>query len=247
MIKEKKPQHRIGIKPATKMTVDITRNSIQQYADTEVIQEILSGNTALFEILIRRYNPFLYKVGRSYGFNHQDTEDLMQETFVSSYINLQQFAGRSSFKTWLIKIMFNQCYHKTHKYSYQKEQATEILPGNSTIMFSDHNSSDNTSPILNREFKNIVEAGLQKLPEDYKMTFTLRELTGLSVAETADLMQTTPANVKVRLNRARALLRKEIEKTYTPEDIYGFNLIYCDQIVNAVMTRVYEIDGGRYA
>jgi RNA polymerase sigma-70 factor (ECF subfamily) len=63
-----------------------------------VIKDILSGNTALFEILIRRYNPFLYKIGRSYGFNHHDTEDLMQEAFVNSYLNLKQFAERSSFK-----------------------------------------------------------------------------------------------------------------------------------------------------
>jgi len=223
------------------MTITAQVNSTQQYSDTDVIEQILSGNKALFEILIRRYNPFLYKVGRGYGFTHQDTEDLMQETFVNTYLNLEKFAGRSSFKTWIIKIMLNQCYHKTHKLSYRKEQATEILPGNSPIMFSNDNYTDNTKSVFNREFNNIVEASLAKLPEDYRMTFTLRELTGLSVAETAETMQTTPSNVKVRLNRAKAMLRKEIENTYTPEDIYEFNLIYCDRIVDAVLKRIAAI------
>ena len=223
------------------MTISAQVNSTQQYSETDVIEQILSGNKALFEILIRRYNPFLYKVGRGYGFNHQDTEDLMQETFVSTYLNLKKFAGRSSFKTWIIKIMLNQCYHKTHKFSYQKEQATEILPGNSPIMFSNDNYPDNTKSVISREFNNIVEASLAKLPEDYRLTFTLRELTGLSVAETAETMQTTPSNVKVRLNRAKAMLRKEIENTYTPEDIYEFNLIYCDRIVDAVLKRIAAI------
>ena len=223
------------------MTISAQVNSTQQYSETDVIEQILSGNKPLFEILIRRYNPFLYKVGRGYGFNHQDTEDLMQETFVSTYLNLKKFAGRSSFKTWIIKIMLNQCYHKTHKLSYRKEQATEILPGNSPIMFSNDNYTDNTKSVINREFNNIVEASLAKLPEDYRMTFTLRELTGLSVAETAETMQTTPSNVKVRLNRAKAMLRKEIENTYTPEDIYEFNLIYCDRIVDAVLKRIAAI------
>ena len=70
------------------MSVTNSVNNYKQYDDLTVISEILSGNAALFEILIRRYNPFLYKIGRSYGFNHQDTEDLMQETFISSYLKL---------------------------------------------------------------------------------------------------------------------------------------------------------------
>ena len=225
------------------MTLTIPGKNVQQYSDTEVIRDILSGNTALFEILIRRYNPFLYKIGRSYGFNHHDTEDLMQETFVNSYVNLEQFAGRSSFKTWIIKIMLNQCYHRTHKLSYQREQATVLLPDNSSFMSSTNNHNDNDKSIINRELKNIVETCLQRLPENYRITFTLRELTGLSVAETAEMMHTTTSNVKVRLNRAKAMLRKEIEKAHTPEDIYEFNLIYCDRMVGAVMKKIYELDG----
>ena len=225
------------------MTLNTTGESVQQYTDTEVIADILSGNTALFEILIRRYNPYLYKIGRSYGFSHQDTEDLMQETFVNSYVNLKQFAGRSLFKTSIIKIILNQCYRKAQKHSYQKEKARELLPDNSSFMFSNNDQNDTGKSLVNRELNNIVEACLQKLPEDYRITFTLRELTGLSIAETAEMMHTTPSNVKIRSNRAKAMLRKEIEKTYAPEDIYEFNLIYCDRIVYAVMTKIYELEG----
>jgi DNA-directed RNA polymerase specialized sigma24 family protein len=76
------------------------------------------------------------------------------------------------------------------------------------------------------------------LPQDYRTTFTLRELAGLTVSETADLMQITTTNVKVRLNRAKTMLRKEIEKIYSPEDIYEFNLTYCDQVVVEVMKKI---------
>ena len=216
-----------------------TLNSVQTYSDSEVIQEVLLGNTALFEILIRRYNPVLYKTGRGYGFNHQDTEDLMQETFINSYQSLSKFQNRSSFKTWLIKIMLNQCYHKLHKYSYQKEQSIEgLVNNNSESMFLKAKHSDTAKSIINKELNEIIEASIEKLPEDYRITFTLRELTGLSVAETAELMQTSTTNVKVRLNRAKLMLRKEIEKVYSPEDIYEFNLIYCDKIVDAVMKKI---------
>ncbi len=211
----------------------------RQYSDEEVIAEILSSNSAMFEILMRRYNPFLYKVGRGYGFNHQDTQDLMQETYINSYQHLSKFENRSAFKTWLIKIMLNNCYHKAHKFSYQKEKPVELSDNyNSNNMFLKNTSDDTDKSIINKELNKVIEACLQKLPDDYRITFILRELAGLSTSETAEMMNTTSSNVKVRLNRAKMMLRKEIEKKYTPEDIYGFNLIYCDQIVNSVMKEI---------
>jgi RNA polymerase sigma factor (sigma-70 family) len=221
------------------MNYAATYKNIQRYPDLEVIKEILLGNTALFEVLIRRYNPDLYKTGRGYGYNHQDTEDLMQEVFINIFQNLSKFENRSSFKTWTIRIMLNQCYHKSQKPNYLNKPAVEIsVNKNSGSMFLTTNNSNPDSTVINKELKNVIEAALKNLSEDYRMTFTLRELTGLSVADTAGLLNITPSNVKVRLNRAKMMLRKEIEKIYSPEDIYEFNLIYCDKIVNEVMKKI---------
>ncbi len=211
------------------------------FSDAEVITEILSGNDALFEILMRRYNSFLYKVGRGYGFNHQDTEDLMQDTYINSYQNLSKFENRCSFKTWIIRIMLNHCYHKKQKFSYQKEKPGELSDNyNSKNMLLKSNPDDAGKSIIIKELNTIIETCLENLPEDYRMTFTFRELAGLSIAETAEMMNTTPANVKVRLNRAKMIMRKEIEKKYTPDKIYGFNAIYCDRIVSGVMKEIYK-------
>jgi RNA polymerase sigma-70 factor (ECF subfamily) len=70
--------------------------------------------------------------------------------------------------------------------------------------------------------------------------FSLRELNGMSTAETAEAMDISETNVKVRLNRAKHMLREIVEKMYSPEDIFEFNLIYCDAIVNKVMTAIYK-------
>jgi len=213
--------------------------NIEQYPDSAVIKEILVGDKELFEILIRRYNPDLYRTGRGYGYNHQDTEDLMQEAFINSFQSLSKFEHRSSFKTWVIRIMLNLCYHKSQKLSYRNKPTTEIsVNKNSGSMFLTTSHSNPDRSVVNKELKNVIEAALKNLPEDYRMTFTLRELTGLSVAETAELLNITASNVKVRLNRAKMMLRKEIEKIYSPEDIYEFNLIYCDKIVNEVMKKI---------
>ncbi|MEO6301566.1 MAG: sigma-70 family RNA polymerase sigma factor [Bacteroidia bacterium] len=209
----------------------------EQYTDNEIIHKICNGDQALLEILIRRYNPFMYKIGRGYGYNHHDTEDLMQETYINCYNNLSKFEGRSSFKTWLTRIMLNECYHKKQKHSFQKEIIMENkLNETSTPMFQNNTPFENS--ILNKELGHILENAVSLIPEDYRMVFMLRELNGLNVAETAEVLDISESNVKVRLNRAKTMLKTEIEKMYSPQDIFEFNLIYCDKMVADVMKRI---------
>ncbi|MES2394874.1 MAG: sigma-70 family RNA polymerase sigma factor [Bacteroidota bacterium] len=209
----------------------------EQYSDIEVIQKILNGEIALFEILIRRNNSFLYKTGRSYNYNHEDTQDLMQDTFIDAYANLSKFEGRSSFKTWIIKIMLSNCFRKRQKFSFKNEVANEISD-KSIPMFSNQQHTDTNKTVLNRELSFVIENALTQVPLDYSMVFSLREINGLNIMETADALSISEANVKVRLNRAKTMLKKEIEKSYTAEDIFEFNLVYCDSIVERVMIQI---------
>ncbi|NCU02843.1 MAG: sigma-70 family RNA polymerase sigma factor [Chitinophagaceae bacterium] len=209
--------------------------SVKQYTDEQIIQHILDGATAQFEVLIRRYNPYLYKIGRSYNYNHQDTEDLMQETFINAFKHLADFEHRSAFKTWLLKIMLNQCFRKRQKYSFKNEQSKEIAE-NSTPMFTNKQETNNS--LTNKELKDVLEHALQSIPLEYRLVFSLREINGLNTAETADTLDITQSNVKARLNRAKAMMRREIEQIYTAEELYEFNLIYCDAMVERVMKQV---------
>ncbi|RZJ27956.1 MAG: sigma-70 family RNA polymerase sigma factor [Flavobacterium sp.] len=206
-----------------------------QYSDSEVISKILAGDPALFEILIRRYNSFLYKAGRAYNYSHDDTQDLMQESFIAAYIDLKKFEGRASFKTWILKIMLNKCWHRKEKASFKNETRAEITDQSKPLYTS---SNDIQKTIMNRELSQVIEKALAEIPENYRIVFTLREISGLNIAETADALAITDENVKVRLNRAKKMLRAEIEKSYSKEDIFEFNLVYCDAIVKNVMTRI---------
>ncbi len=209
----------------------------EQYTDIEVIQKIIGGENALFEIVIRRYNPYLYKIGRSYNYDHEDTQDLMQDTFIDAFTHLSKFENRSAFKTWIIKIMLNNCFKKQQKWSFKNVIPAEIND-KSTPMFSTNQHTDTNKTVMSRELNLVIENALQKVPMDYRMVFTLREINGLNVAETADTLNITEANVKVRLNRAKTMLRKEVEKSYSKEDIFEFNLIYCDAMVKNVMHKI---------
>jgi RNA polymerase sigma-70 factor (ECF subfamily) len=213
---------------------------LEEYTDLDIIHKVINGDIDQYEILIKRYDSFLYKIGRSYRYNHQDTEDLMQETYISAYCNLQKFENRSSFKTWLTRIMLNQCYQKKHKLSFQNEIITDDLQTEkSNVMF--HPSPNNEKYTVNKELGHVLENAIHDIPEDYRMVFTLRELNGLSVHETSESLDISESNVKVRLNRAKTMLREKIEEMYSPEDIFEFNLVYCAGMVKRVMDKIREL------
>lgn len=212
------------------------KTSDGQYSDEEVIAKIKEGDAALFEILIRRYNPYLYRIGRTYHYNHEDTEDLMQESYVQAFFNLAAFQNRAAFKTWLTRIMLNNCYQKKQRLRYRKEVVAEVTD-NDNVAPLFHQTS-NTETMVNKELGNVLESALTLIPEEYRIVFTLRELNGLSVADTRDALGITESNVKVRLSRAKKMLRTEVEKMYTPDEIYEFNLRYCDRMVQRVMERI---------
>lgn len=211
--------------------------AFEHFTDLEIIQKILSGEKQLYELLIRRNNPYLYRIGRSYGYNHHDVEDLMQETYINAYKSLSGFKNISSFKTWITRIMLNHCFQKKQKQAYQKEVLSEDNHHEKKHpMFQQANNTGKT--VLNKELGHVLENALNRLPEDYRLVFTLRELNGLNVAETAEVTQLSETNIKARLSRAKSMLRNEIEKMYSAEEIYEFNLVYCDSIVERVMAMI---------
>jgi RNA polymerase sigma factor (sigma-70 family) len=195
-----------------------------------VLEKVLAGESSLYEIIIRRYNPLLYKIGRSYGLVHEDVQDVMQETYITGYEKLYQFQGKSQLSTWLTRIMINKCI-------YRMKRRVDNIPLNITDAHIEEQTAGNAAekfPLQN-ELKRIMEMSLEKLPEAYRLVFLLRETENFSVAQTAEALNITEINVKVRLNRAKSMLRENIEQWYSKSDIYEFNLKYCSEVVDAVL------------
>ena len=206
--------------------------------EEEIIQKIIGGEKALFEILIRRYNSVLYKIARCYGFNHQDAEDIMQETHVSAYTNLKNFQHKASYKTWVSKILIHKCVYKlSYGYFKNEQAASDVIYENTTPMFNQPKMATEKI-VLNKELSKVLEKSLADIPLTYRTVFILREVEGFNTAETAELMNSTPVNVKVRLNRAKALLQKKLENFYSSADIYEFNAVYCDAMVKRVFENI---------
>lgn len=93
----------------------------EQLSRSEIIAGVINGNILAFEVLVRRYSPYLYKIGRSYNYNHQDTEDLMQESFIDAYKNLRKLRERNNLKMWLIRFMIKECNRAKHEGAFRRK------------------------------------------------------------------------------------------------------------------------------
>ena len=209
---------------------------IGSVSDEDIIEKIKKGETILFEILMRRYNGALYKIAKMYGFNSEDAEDIVQEVHIVTLKELKNFKHRSSYKTWVSKIMINKCLYKIKHGQFKKELSSgqSMNETEKPVHVTDVPSD---KKIINQELLKILEICVQRLSIEYRTVFVLREVQGYTIKETAGLLDITMANVKVRLSRAKALLRNEIEKFYSPSDLFDIKLEKCDEIVKQVFDK----------
>jgi len=203
---------------------------ISQLSDEEIISRVLAGEQRLYELIMRRYNSKLYRVCMSITNNDSIIEDIMQVTYIKAYENLYTFKSRSTFGTWLTRILINESLQQMKKSKrYIGMEENEFHTGNKTA-----NTATPVKALLNKELSNVLEQALIQLPEKYRVVFMLREVENMSIAETVDTLNITEANVKVRLNRAKTILRDSLSVYYKNDGIFPFHLSRCDRVVNNV-------------
>jgi RNA polymerase sigma-70 factor (ECF subfamily) len=202
--------------------------TVNQLPDTAIIRRIVAGEKELFELIVRRYNQRLYRTGMAVLGNDSEVEDMMQNAYINAYEHLAGFEQRSQFATWLTRIMLNLCFAQKRK--------RQIL--SSTDQAS--NCIHMTTPenlLVNKELSKVLEQAIERLPEKYRLVFVLREIEQLSVRETSELLQIHEPNVKVRLNRARTMLKSDLSG-YMQTNIYNFHLTRCDSMVLYVLSHI---------
>jgi RNA polymerase sigma factor (sigma-70 family) len=207
----------------------------KEITDAQIIAEILNGNKEKYALLMRKYNQRLYRICKGYISDEAEIEDVMQETYIKAFQNLAKFENRSQFSTWLTKILINECLQRIKK--MKKINSFENNEVNKTIM----NLSDNQNPetnALNKELKLVLEKNIAALPEKYKIVFLMREVEQLSTEEAAELLDLSVSNIKIRLKRAKTMLRESLENLYPVKEAFEFNLIRCNRIAENVLARI---------
>ena len=209
-------------------------------SDGEVVERVKAGDTALFEVLMRRYNQRVYRVARSILGNDTEAEDVMQEAYVRAFAHLDQFANRASFPTWLTKIAVYEALGRARRSSRHDpiDEGSELSLREAAAPSS--SDRDPEQRMFDHEMKTLLEAAIDSLPGDYRAVFVLREVEGLTTAETAECLGVSEDVVKTRLHRARALLRDELyQRTGSVSPAaFQFHLTRCDRVVDAVLRQI---------
>lgn len=212
-------------------------SSFQDLTNESLAERILQGDTALFEIIMRRHNQLLYRIARTVLRNDSEAEDVMQDAYVRAYKNLAQFAGRSSFTTWMGKIAFYEALSRVRKQKRVVE--LETIPENERdAMQSFQNSIPGPEhQASNLEVRRLLEEEVEALPDNYRAVFVLRNVEEMSAADVAEILNITPENVKTRLHRAHALLRKRLflRTGAQSHEAFLFHASRCDRVVKTVL------------
>ena len=206
--------------------------------DDEIIARILNGEKDLYSIIVRRYNQRLYRVGMSIINDDPEVEDAMQTAYINAYENLGKFAFRSSFPTWLTRILINECLLRLRK---RKKSISMNDENMENVMRQNKEPQTPVTATVNSELRSILNDAISKLPEKYRSVFVMREIENMNIAETKECLDLSEVNVKVRLNRAKAMLRDILSAQYSKDDILQFHLSRCDRMVEKVMTGIREL------
>ena len=209
-------------------------------SDEEVVARVLAGETSMFEIVMRRYNQLLYRVARSVLRNDSEAEDVMQDAYVRAYEHLDQFAGRAKFSTWLTRIAVHEALARhRHGNRYQELEAMpkrdgDPIDGLASMALNPEQEASNS------EIRSLLEDAVERLPDAYRTVFMLRDIEEMSTTDTANALEISEENVKVRLHRARALLRKSLYDRAGMErkEAFNFHAVRCDRVVKNVFERI---------
>jgi RNA polymerase sigma-70 factor, ECF subfamily len=206
--------------------------------DDAVIDQILSGRTAGFEILMRRYNERICRAARAIVRNDHEAEDVMQQAYVNAFTHLRQFNGSAQFSTWLTRIAINEALSRVRRLG-RYQALDDQFPETERFMVA--NPSQNPErQAFTRELRELLEDAIDTLPDGMREVFVLRDVEGLSTAEAATCLDVSEDVVKTRLSRGRAALRRVLADRIgaTAPEAFRFYRPRCDRIVAAVFARI---------
>ena len=213
--------------------------------DEQVIAHVLSGQTALFEVLMRRYNERIYRAARAIVRDEQEAEDVMQQAYVNAYIHLRQFNGTARFSTWLTKIAINESLARVRRQG-RYEAFDDEHSNLETVMATRNETFEPEKGVTASELRTLLEWAIDRLPDGAREVFVLREVEGLATAEVAASLGISDDVVKTRLSRARASLRRDLlERTGSAApEVFRFYRPRCDRLVSVVLSKIAASSGG---
>jgi RNA polymerase sigma-70 factor (ECF subfamily) len=209
--------------PGTNMTADSAQLAVKTMAsdDLNLVHASKNGDVAAFEQLVKRYDRKLFRIAHHVTHNREDAEDVVQEAFLKAFQHLAEFRESSAFSTWLIRITLNQSLMKLRQ---QRRTIKEVSledgsqPGEGMLPIEVADWAPDPEQLYRTsELQDILIRELGELRPILRTVFVLRDIEGLSIAETAKALNLSYSAVKARLWRARLQLRERLNKYFRKE------------------------------
>jgi RNA polymerase sigma-70 factor (ECF subfamily) len=184
-----------------------------QQTDEQLISLAREGDTEAFESLMKRYRARVFRLAMRFTRDKDDSEEVLQEVFLTVYQKLGQFEGKSSFSTWLYRVAVNTALMRIRV--RDKAEIVPIDDVHDNLVQEDAETAEAPEDrLITEEALAEIERAMISMPLDFKTVIILRDIESFTNEETAEIMGLTVAAVKSRLHRARAYLRKRLEDLY---------------------------------
>ena len=225
--------------------------------DLQLARLIEARDGRAFEAIMRAHNRVLYRIARSVLREDVEAADTAQEPHLAVYRNIASFRGDAELSTWLARIAINEAYARLRK----KKRAAVVVPLQSEVQSDERGEPrsveetmvDETleqpdAAAIRAQLRQLLQRRIEALAEQFRSVFILRDVEEMSVEETAECLDLSPATVRTRAIRARALLRASLSRDIDVATVNAFDFAgeHCDRIVSTVLDRLrLTISGGQ--
>jgi RNA polymerase sigma-70 factor (ECF subfamily) len=202
------------------MTIDSAQFAVREVAndDPDLVHATRNGDIAAFEQLVKRYDRKLLRIAQSITHNREDSQDAVQEAFLKAYQNLSAFREDSKFSTWLFRITVNQSLMKLRKQRSTREASIDEdfqADGDAPPKEIADWAPNPEQLYWASELRKILIKCLEELSPILRTVFVLRDIEGLTIEQTAEVLDVSQTAVKARLWRARLQLREGLTKYFS--------------------------------
>lgn len=194
----------------------------KKVSDSVLIERFREGSITAFEEIVSRYESKVFNLAMRFTRNQEDAEEVLQDVFTTIYKKLAGFEGKSAFSSWLYRIIVNAAFMKLRK---RKQNSTvsleDLAPAVKQYCIEREGVIESRSDTItiNKELRDRVQGAIDRLPEQYRAVFVLRDVDGLTNQEVSEILDLSIPAVKSRLHRSRLMLRRKLRHYY--EDFTG--------------------------
>jgi len=182
--------------------------ALSEKTDEEIATNVQQGDGESFGVLVERYERKLTRYARKFLSQGEDIQDLLQEVFIKSYVNIKSFDANRKFSSWIYRIAHNEFVN-----ALKKKSRTPVLSFDLDVLFP-HLAAPETADgeAEKKEVKHMLNRSLAKLPARYRETLVLHYFEEMGYEEIAEIMQVPMSTVGARLRRGKLFLRKVISQ-----------------------------------